>query len=143
MLTLNISKKKKNEFGEIFKLFENNNFYIDIELLKKMFDSDFFEQFLLYLDDKIKNLLKNFDIIIFHLDINKIHITDTYYYDKIVKLSKLLHNFSNNIKQIIIYGNSSLFGNFIKIIEMTLKINIHDKIVFNKKDFNSHKIKNI
>lgn len=62
-------------------------------------------------------------------------VQDTYYYSKIIDFCQLLHKYTSNITKIIIYGSSSLFHNFVKLINMTLKTNIYDKILFSKDDF--------
>ena len=60
---------------------------------------------------------------------------DIYYYTKIIDFCQLLHKYTKNITQIIIYGSSSLFHNFAKFINIGLKTNIYDKIIFSKKQF--------
>ena len=134
-----ISKKKSKEFDNCFKLFEYNNFYIDIELFRNLFISDFYEQFLSYTENKIKKLLEMTNDIIIHTNINVISIQDTYHYDKIIMFCKLLHKFTKNIKNIFIYGSSLLFNNFINLINITLGININEKIIFSN-DFTKIKL---
>ena len=127
---MNISKKKKIEFDNIFKFMGNNDFYIDIALFKNLFISDFYEHFLLYVEDKIINLLKKTDFIIIHTNISLMSLEDTLYYDKIIVYIKLLHKYTKNILKIVLYGSSSFFNNFINLINLTLNIDINKKIFF-------------
>lgn len=127
---MEISKKKKAEFDEIFKQIDKNSFFINIELFRNLFESDYYQHFLSHIDIKIKNYIKIHDTIILHTDINSLSIKDTYYYDKIIEFSKLLHKYTLNIKKIIIYNNSSLFINFINLINIALGSNISYKIFF-------------
>ena len=127
---MNISKKKKVEFDNIFKLIYKDNFFIDIELFRNLFTSDFYEIFLSYIDDKINETIKTTNTIILHTNVNFLLIQDTYYYEKLIKFAKLLHKYTINIKKIIIYGHSILVNNIIKLINMTLGINIYNKIFF-------------
>ena len=131
---MSISKKKQNEFNNIFKLFDINNFYIDIKMLRNLFESDFYEHFLSYVENKLIKLLETSNVIILHININSLIIQDTYYYDKIIKFSKLMHKYTSYIKKIILYGNSPLFMNLMKTVNITLGINIHDKIIFSDKE---------
>lgn len=134
---MEVSKKKKAEFDEIFKQIDKNNFYINISLLRNLYESDFYQHFLYYIDIKIINHIKLEDTIILHADINLISIKDTCYYQKILEFSKLLHKYTLNIKKIIVYNNSSLFSNFINLINIGLGSNISNKIFFsNDKQFN-------
>jgi len=139
---MEISKRKKKEFDDIFKLISNNDFYIDVELFRNLFISDFYEHFLIYVQNKISDLLKTTDIISIHININLMLIKDTYHYDKIIKFSEILHIYSKNIKKIFVYGTSSFFGNLINLINISLGMNINEKIIFTN-DFdkiNSNKI---
>lgn len=140
---LKISKKKQEEFDNIFKYIGEGNFFIDINLYRNLFESDFYEHFLNYIYFKLKEIIKSTNIIILHTNINSLKINDTYYYDKIIKLSKVLRNYSLNIKKIIVYGSSSLFINFIKIINISLNINISEKIYFANNDYEIEKKNNI
>lgn len=128
--TTNISKKKKAEFDEIFKLIDKENFFIDINLFRNLFESDFYEHFLSYIENKMDETIKINPIIILHTNINSLSIQDTYHYDKIIQFAKILHKYTNNIKKIIFYGSSSLTLNFIKLISVALETNISDKIFF-------------
>jgi len=140
----NISKKKKAEFDEIFKLIDKENFFIDIKLFRNLFESDFYEHFLFYIENKINEIIKIEPTIILHTNINLLSIKDTYHYNKIIKFAKVLHKYTNNIKKIIFYGNSTLIVNFIELINAFLKINISDKIFFsNDALFSSKSNKNI
>lgn len=132
---MNISKKKKEEFDNIFKSIADSNVYINIELFRNLFESDFYEHFLYYIEIKIQQILKTTNTIILHVDINMLLIQDTYHYSKIIDFCQLLHKYTTNITKIIIYGSSSLFHNFVKLINMTLKINVYDKILFSKDNF--------
>lgn len=136
---MEISKKKKKEFDEIFKFISKNDFYINIELFRNLYISDFFEHFLLYVENKINDALKINDTIIIHINISVISIEDTYYYDKIIEFIKYLHKYTNNIKKIFIYGSSIFFNNFIYLINLSLGININEKIIFTD-DFDKIKL---
>jgi hypothetical protein len=127
---MNISKKKKAEFDDIFKLIYKDNFFIDIDLFRNLFDSDFYDNFLLYVDEKMNETIKTTDTIILHTNINSLLIQDTYYYDKLIRFANLLHKYTINIKKIIIYGSSILVDNIIRLINMALGINIYEKIFF-------------
>ena len=127
---MNISKRKKKEFDDIFKLIGKNDFYIDIELFKNLFISDFYEHFLLHIENKITDTLKITNTIIIHANISAMSIDDTFYYDKIITFVKLLHKYTKNINKIYIYGSSLIFNNVINLINLTLKIDINEKIIF-------------
>lgn len=131
---MNISKKKKAEFDNIFKLVKDGNFLININLFRNLFESNFYNNFLEHINNKILEHIKNNNIIILHIDINSLSIKDTYYYEKIINLSKILHIYTNNIKNIIIYGKSTLILNLIKIINVALETNISDKIIYSKEN---------
>lgn len=51
---MNVSKKKREEFDNIFKLIEDGNVYLNIELFRNLLESDFYEHFLYYIDIKIQ-----------------------------------------------------------------------------------------
>ncbi len=127
---MDISKKKKKEFDEIFKYIGNDDFYIDIELFRNLYISDFYEHFLLYTENKINELLKITDTIMIHINISIMSIEDTYYYDKIITFIKLLHKYTKNIQKIFIYGSSSLFSSFVSLVNLTLGMNIYEKLIF-------------
>ena len=132
---MEVSKKKKEEFDKIFNLIEECNIYININLFRNLFESDFFEHFLFYVETKIQQVLKVSNKITLHADINMLLIQDTYYFNKAIDFCKLLHKYTNNITNIIIYGNSLLFDNFVKLINLGLKTNICEKILFSKEQF--------
>lgn len=134
---MNISKKKKMEFDNIFKSIDNENFFIDINLYRKLFESDFHEHFLSYVDLKIAEILeiKNSHTIILHTDINTLIMQDTLSYEKIIQFAKVLHKYTLNISKIIIHGKSILFTNFIKLINMALGTNVNEKILFTNEKF--------
>lgn len=140
MVNTNISKKKKAEFDEIFKLIDKENFYIDINLFRNLFESDFYERFLSYVENKMNETLKTTHVIILHTNIHSLSVQDTYHYDKIILFAKILHKYSSNIKKIILYGNSSLIVNLIKLINVALGSNVSNKIFFSND--NLHKFKN-
>lgn len=130
MNNTNISKKKKAEFDEIFKLIDKGNFFIDINLFRNLFESDFYEHFISYVENKMNETIKKTDVIIIHTNIELLSVQDTYYYDKIILFAKMLHKYTNNIQKFMLYGSSSLIGYFIKIINIALETNLNDKIFF-------------
>lgn len=132
---MEVSKKKKAEFDNIFKQTGPNDIFINIQLFRNLFDSDFYNHFLYYVDNKIKKMLETVDIIILHSDINYLSIQDTCHYDKILDFAKILHKYTLNITKIIVYNNSLIFSNFVKLISMTLGTNINDKIYFSSNKF--------
>jgi hypothetical protein len=127
---MNISKKKKEEFDNIFKLFNINNFYIDINLFRNLFSSDYYEHFLFHIDNKVQELIKKKDIFIIHININSLSLYDIYNYEKIIQMAKLLHKYKNNIPNIIIYESSLLFNNIVYLINLALNDDINKKISF-------------
>lgn len=127
---MSISKKKKAEFDEIFKLIDENNYFIDLNLYRNLYESDFYEHFLSHIDNKMNIIIKTTNTIILHANINSLTIQDTYHYDKIIQFSKLLHKYTNNIIKIVLCGNSPLIINFIKLISAALGSNISNKIFF-------------
>lgn len=130
---MEVSKRKKAEFDNIFKQIGSNDIFINIKLFRNLFDSDFYDNFLYHVDNKIKKMLETTNVIILHSDIKNMSIQDTYYYDKIMNFAKVLHKYTLNITKIIIYNNSSVFENIIKLISLTLGTNINDKIHFSNK----------
>lgn len=131
---MNISKKKKNEFDEIFNLFSNNDFFLDIEKFRQLYNSDFFNHFLLHVDDKIKSLLEKNNHFILHIDINLFNLADLNNYDKILEFAKILHKYTLNLSAINIYNSSYLFKNLINMLSSSLNFNINNKIIFQKKN---------
>lgn len=130
----NISKKKKAEFDEIFKLIDEGNFFIDINLFRNLFESDFYEHFLYYIENKMDETIKINPIIILHTNINLLSIQDTYHYDKIIQFAKILHKYTNNIKKFIFHGSSTLIVYFINSINISLGTNLNNKIFFSNDD---------
>jgi len=130
---MEVSKRKKAEFDNIFKQIGPSDIFINIQLFRNLFDSDFYDNFLYHVDNKIKKMLETTDVIILYSDIKSMLIQDTYYYDKIMGFAKVLHKYTLNITKIIIYNNSSVFENIIKLICLTLGTNINDKIYFSDK----------
>jgi hypothetical protein len=61
------------EFDKIFKLIDENIYFIDINLSRKLFESDFY----LILDNKINIIIKTINIIIKTTNINSLSIYDT------------------------------------------------------------------
>lgn len=127
---MNISKKKKAEFDEIFKLADDRNFLIDVDLFKNLFESDFYDHFLLHVENKITNAIKTNDTLILHANINSLSIQDVCHYDRIISFAKILHKYTNNVKKIMLYGSSTIIVNCIKLINVALDSNINDKIFF-------------
>ena len=130
----NISKKKKAEFDEIFKLIDEENFFIDINLFRNLFESDFYEHFLSYIENKMDDKIKINPVIILHTNINLLSIQDTYHYDKIIQFAKILHKYTNNIKKFIFYGSSTLILYFIDLINKSLGSNLNNKIFYSNDD---------
>jgi hypothetical protein len=126
---LKISRKKKSEFDLIFELKDINNFYLEIDLFRKLFKSDFFDNFILHIQNNIDKLLETQDNFFIHININTLCLSDLINYDKIIIFSKILHEYTNKIKNIYIYGSSYLFNNFINIISSTLNFDISKKII--------------
>ena len=130
---MNISKKKQKEFDKLFSLVNKNNFVIDVNLLRELFNSDYYEHFIQYAEDKIKNILlneKNFNI---HIDINSFGLSDLYHYDKILQFAKLLHIFTDNLLNIFIYESSYLFVKLVSLLNNSLNVDINKKIIFETK----------
>lgn len=127
---MNISKKKRAEFDEIFKLIDKGNFSIDVNLFRNIFESDFFDHFITHIENKITDEIKTNNIIILHTNINSLSIQDTRHYDRIMIFVKTLHKYTNNIKKIMLYGSSSIILNVIKMINTALDSNVSNKIFF-------------
>jgi hypothetical protein len=53
---------------------------------------------------------------------------------------KILHKYTKNIKKIYIYGSSTLFANLIYFINLTLGIDVNEKIILSD-DFTNIKSK--
>jgi hypothetical protein len=127
---MNISKKKKENFDNIFNLVDSNNIVFDIELFRKLFSSDFFENFIIYTKNKIETIVTNNNIFYLHINISLCSVSDFYNYDKILKFAQLLHEFTDKLNKIYIYGNSSIFENFIYMISNSLNYDLTKKIIF-------------
>jgi hypothetical protein len=135
---MKISKKKKEEFDNIFILVDLNNIVLNVDLLRKISNGDFYEHFIIYIKNKIETIIKNHNIFYLHINIGQCVISDLYNYDKILKFAHLLHEFTNELIKINIYGSSSIFTNLIHIINSSLGFDIMEKIIFeNKEIFNS------
>jgi hypothetical protein len=133
-----ISKKKLTEFKNIFKLYDSNNIILEIELLKKMFDSDFFNNILDYINYLVNDITQNQKHIFLHININSLSIADLYNYDKILEIAQILHNYAGQIHSIFIYGNTSICLKIISMISNSLGYNINNKIIFlSIEEFNS------
>lgn len=127
---MELSKKKKSEFDEVLRLENNNNFFLNVELLRKIFSSDFFEKFVEYTEKRISNLINNFEDFYVHIDSSLFCANDLLEYNKILIFSKMLHKFTENLKKIYIYNNSVLITNLIYLINSSLNIDITKKITF-------------
>jgi hypothetical protein len=127
---MEVSRKKKSEFDCVFRLGNDNNFFLNIELLRKLFSSDFFEAFVMYIETKITESLKSFNDFNLHIDTNLICTGDLLEYDKILTFSKMLHKFTDKLKQIYIYNSSILITNLIYLLNASLNVDITKKIIF-------------
>lgn len=133
-----ISKKKKEEFDEIFILVDTNNVVLNINLFRKLFNSDFYEYFIEYIKNKIETITINNNIFDLHIDIRTFNLSDLYYYEKILKFAQLLHEFTEKLHKIYIYDSSSIFTNFIYMLNQSLNFDITKKLIFeNIQNFNS------
>lgn len=139
-MTQVISKKKKDEFDKIFFSIDDNNILLNIELFKKLFESDYYKYFLEHIKKKIEKIINNNPDGYFYLHINieTFVISDLYYYDKILLFAKLLHEYTNKLLSIYIYESSYVFTNLINMINCSLGFEINKKIIFdNKTNFDS------
>ena len=110
---------------------------LNIDLYRKLFDSDYYEHFLNYSKTKIEKIT-NDNIFYLHINIRTFIMTDLYYYDKILEFAKLLHQFTDKLLNIYIYESSYIFINLIKMINNSLNFEINNKIIFDSQDnFNS------
>ena len=133
---MNISKKKKEEFDNVFVLIDSNNVILNIDLFKKLFNSDFYEHFIEHVKNIIEIKINNFFHL--HVDISSFNLSDLYYYEKILKFAQLLHEFTNKLLQIYIYGSSAVFSNLIYMVNNSLNFDITKKLIFESKEiFNS------
>ena len=99
-----------------------------------MFDSDYFEHFINYTENKIYNLVSNGIKFYLHINIKSVCVFDLYYYDKILKFAELIHKFTENLINIYIYESSNIFLNLIPLLNNSLKIDINRKIIFESKN---------
>lgn len=135
---MNISKKKQNEFDVIFLLVHNNNFLLDVNLLRNLFNSDFYDKFIEYIKNKIKNTILNYNKFNLHILINSSNISDLYYYDKILIFTKIINEYIDGLENIYVYESSYLFVNLVGLLSNSLNIDINKKIKFeSKKNYNS------
>lgn len=127
---MEISKKKKSEFNNIFRLEDNNKFIIDIDLFRKIFLSDFYENFIIYTETRIIELLKNFEEFNIQVDTSTFTANDLLEYNNILIFSKMLHKYGMNLKNIYIYNSSYLVMNLINLLNTSLNIDSIQKIIF-------------
>jgi hypothetical protein len=133
-----ISKKKKEEFDKIFILVDTNNVVLNIDLFRKLFNSDFYEYFNEHIKNKIETITINNNIFNLHIDISTFNLLDMYYYEKILKFAQLLHEFTETLFKIYIYGSSTIFTNFIYMLNQSLNFDITKKLIIeNIQNFNS------
>lgn len=136
-MLLNISKKKKDEFNNIFKLVNINDIVLDIDLCRKIIDSDFYEHFINHTKNKIETIVQDNNIFYLHIDISSFSISDLYYYDKILIFAQMIHIFTDKLLEIYIYGSSYIFTNLTHMINNSLNFDISKKLIFeNKQKFN-------
>lgn len=139
-MTYVISKKKKDEFNKIFFFIDDNNILLNIELFRKLFESDYYLYFLEYIKKKIDEIIcHNYNGYFYlHINIATFVISDLYYYDKILLFAKILHEYTNKLISIYIYESSYIFTNLINMINNSLSFEVDKKIIFeNKENFNS------
>lgn len=129
MDTQNISKKKKAQFDLILTLHDKKNFVINIKLLRNIFDSDFYEHFLIYSEQKIKNVLECEEFFVIHVDISNFHVSDLSYYSQLLKFAYMLHKYTHNLANIFIYNSSSIFTNLVSALSLSLGCDVSKKIL--------------
>jgi hypothetical protein len=139
---MNISKKKEKEFDNIFNQVEINNVIINIDFLRKLFDGDFYDHFITHVKNKIKQIIKNNGVFYLHINISSFNLSDMYYYEKILIFSRLLHEFTNELLKIYIYGSSVLFTNLIYMVSNSLNFDIMRKIYFENKEIYTLRFEN-
>lgn len=133
---MNVSTKKKNEFDKVLKIFNQNNMVLDIDQLRNIFLSEYYDSFLLHIDNNISHLLKQYENFYLHIDISMTSLSDLYYYDKIIEFAKILHKYTLKLPKIFIYESSIIFTNLIELINNSLQCNVSKKIIFqSKSDF--------
>ena len=132
---MNISKKKKEEFNKILFFINSNNILLNIDLFRdKLINSDFYEIFLNYTKNKFESMVENHEFYYLHLNINSLILSDLCHYEKIYKFIALLHEFGDKLLNIYIYGNSNIFTTLISMINKSLDINIHKRLIFKNDD---------
>ena len=133
-----ISKKKREEFDNIFILVDTNNVVLNIDLYRKLFNSDFYEHFIEHIKNKIETITINNNIFNLHIDISTFNLSDMYNYEKILKFAQLLHEFTDTLFKIYIYGSSCIFTNLLYMINQSLNFDVTKKLIFeNIQNFNS------
>ena len=130
---MNLSIKKKNEFDKLFKIFNENNIILEVEQLRNIFFSEYYESFLLYINSKISLMVDKYEKFYLHIDISSFGISDLYYYNKILEIAKILHEYTLKLPNIFIYESSIIFTNLIELINNSLQYNISKKIIFQNK----------
>jgi hypothetical protein len=136
-MNFNVSKKKQEEFDKIFYQIDTYNVMIDIDLFRKLFQSDYYKYFLHYLKTKIEKITQN-NIFNLHINIHTFVISDLFYYDKILEFAKLLHQFTDKLLNIYIYKSSNIFINLINMINSSLNLDLNNKLIYdNIENFNS------
>ena len=65
-----------------------------------------------------------------------------YYYEKILIFSRLLHEFTNELLKIYIYGSSVFFTNLIYMVSNSLNFDIMRKIYFENKEIYTLRFEN-
>lgn len=134
---MKISKKKQEEFNKILFFRNDNNIFLDINLFRdKLINSDFYEIFLNYTKKKFEEMVKkeNFDYFHLHLNINSLIISDLCHYENIYIFIELLNEFGDKLSNIYVYGNSNIFTTLISMINKSLNINIHKRLIFKNDD---------
>ena len=139
---MSVSKKKQNEFDLIFLPVDNCNFLLDINLLRNLFNSDYYGYFIEYIKNKIKIIVLNNNNFNLHIYINSSNTSDLYYYDKIIIFVKLLHEYIDNLANIYVYESSYLFVNLISLLSNSLNIDINKKIIYESKENYKSKFNN-
>lgn len=127
-----ISKKKQEEFNKIITIFNNNNIYFDIILVRNLYSSDFFIYFVNYTEDIINKLIENNKKIILHIDTGLLCVSDLYNYDNILIFVKMLHKYTNFISNIVLYNSSIIFEKLSNLISISLNSDISTKFIFDK-----------
>ncbi len=103
---------------------------MNIELLRNIFNSDYFGNFIIHIKNKIKKLLEFESKFNIHLNISSFNMYDLYSYEKILQFANTLHIFTENLEHIFIYESSQLFSNLISMLNKSIGTNIDKKIKF-------------